>query len=107
MSINPLIKELNKIIDLYRLPNMDTSDSIYDSEEAAVNDMRDIISALQHGDFGVLDRLIFLFAPKGPVQEISLGNGWPDTYIGIANRVDRCIGKIRREQKFKNINPGV
>ena len=36
-------------------------------------------------------KLYYLFLPTGPLQEISMQNGWSDEYLLIAERFDGCI----------------
>lgn len=35
--------------------------------------------------------LVVLFAPTGPVQEVSLSSGWGDEFLTLANRADSAI----------------
>jgi hypothetical protein len=49
------------------------------------------IAALQRG--ARLDRadLAFLFLPTGPIQEISIHNGWGGEFVALAAAVDALI----------------
>lgn len=38
------------------------------------------------------DRLKMLFAPGGPIQEVSIDNGWGDDFVRISQIMDGFLG---------------
>ena len=54
-----------------------------------INSMISIeINKLKLGQKADISRLKSFFVPTGPIQEISIDNGWGDIFISIANRFD-------------------
>jgi hypothetical protein len=46
------------------------------------------INRLKSGQKVDIRRLKGFFVPTGPIQEISIDNGWGDVFISLANRFD-------------------
>ena len=54
-----------------------------------INSMISIeINKLKLGKKVDISRLKSFFVPTGPIQEISIDNGWGDIFISLANRFD-------------------
>jgi hypothetical protein len=52
---------------------------------------------------GEISRLTLnvLFAPTGPIQEVSISSGWADEFLAIAREYDRAAARAgRRWWKF-------
>lgn len=50
-----------------------------------------VIAALESQRAFDRDELRVLFAPTGPLQELSLDNGWGDEFLSLAERVDAFL----------------
>ena len=89
------IQVLNRIIELYRLPDTDVSWTSYCTPQEAIDDIQNAICLLKQNDDFALDNLSLLFAPTGDVQEISISSGWSAEYLEISARVDQFIAKLK------------
>lgn len=59
--------------------------------EEVRKDLDQIIDAVFYKHGGPLPKYWnILFAPTGPVQEISLSNGWAETFLKLAEEFDSC-----------------
>jgi len=56
----------------------------------AIDEIDDIIKELETGS---LPPIHILFAPTGPIQEVSLSSGWGDEFIELARRFDEEFEK--------------
>lgn len=80
--------------DLVALPHNDFAWSSWRGADDALEEIDGIISRLQQGE--VPDRLEMatLFAPTGPMQELSLSSGWGNRFLGLASEFDAAIGGL-------------
>lgn len=49
------------------------------------------IEEIKVGNLKNLKKLQVLFAPTGPIQEISLDNGWGERFVELAGKFDKLI----------------
>jgi hypothetical protein len=56
--------------------------------EAALQEIDDLIVALEGGQTPPRPRMSVLFAPTGPIQEVSLSSGWGEEFLALAARFD-------------------
>ena len=77
-------------------PDNDFSWSGWTDEAAAMAEVNEILAKLRTGK--VPDRLQMevLFAPTGPLQELSLSSGWADDFLKLAARFDRELERSRK-----------
>jgi hypothetical protein len=54
--------------------------------------LRELDRATEHLIHGSIAPLPILFAPTGPLQELSLSNGWGDAFVDLAHRYEVAIG---------------
>jgi hypothetical protein len=47
--------------------------------------------------------LIVLFAPTGPIQEVSISSGWGNEFLDLAERFDRAVQRAYRWSLFEAI----
>jgi hypothetical protein len=47
-------------------------------------------------DKTLLEDVSVLFAPTGPIQEVSLSSGWSETFLKVAERFDRAERQLWR-----------
>jgi hypothetical protein len=81
--------------ELLARPENDFAWSSWMDCAAALQEMDDVIANVrtEHVDKRTLD---VLFAPTGPIQEVSLGSGWGDEFLAIAERYDNAIANVVR-----------
>ena len=87
------MKDLRKLIAILRetraLLGRDENDfswSSWTNKEHALSEIDSIISELENGS---VPEIGVLFAPTGPIQEVSLGSSWEDKFIELAERFDK------------------
>ena len=56
----------------------------WNSAEDALRDLDPLIAALNGGETPDRARMQFLFAPTGPLQELSISSGWDVEFLDLA-----------------------
>jgi hypothetical protein len=92
-SLPELVDVVGEVLRLLQLPETDVVWSRYRSPQEAIQDLTSHLRRLKCGDLAGLPDLKLLFAPTGPLQEISISSGWGDRFIDIAARLDAAIGE--------------
>lgn len=87
-QLNGLIHVLESALELVALPDNDFCWSSWKDAEEAKTEIESIVQLLQSG--GLPDRLAVsvIFAPTGPLQEVSLSSGWADPFLKVAEKFD-------------------
>jgi hypothetical protein len=69
------------------LEGNDYSWSSWEDQNDALSEIDSIITELENGSF---PDIRILFAPTGPIQEVSLSSGWGDEFLELAYRFDQA-----------------
>ena len=95
------MENLQKLIDILKEAKVllaragnDFSWSSWIDQDHAISEIDSIITKLENGsipDIGVL------FAPTGPIQEVSLSSGWGDEFLELADRFDEEYQTVKRQ----------
>ncbi|MFM7518091.1 MAG: hypothetical protein ACKO3V_14215 [Pirellula sp.] len=87
---NELLDILRQSRELLARPSNCFDWSSWEDAEDALREMDARIEILAMG--GLPDRLSMsvLFAPTGPIQEVSLSSGWSYEFLSLAERFDRA-----------------
>jgi hypothetical protein len=95
------MERLQKLITVLRetraflaLENNDFSWSSWRDQDHAIAEIDSIITALENGS---IPDIRVLFAPTGPIQEVSLSSGWGQEFLELAERFDKEY-KIVKDQ---------
>lgn len=91
MDLAELVDVLVGARELLARPNNDFGWSSWKNQEAALNEMDHLIEEVKAGRVPK-PRLDTLFAPTGPIQEVSLSSRWGYDFLTIAERYDRAVG---------------
>jgi hypothetical protein len=59
--------------------------------DAALVEIDEIVRRLSHDELDDVVRLTVLFAPTGPIQEVSVASGWGEEFLDIAARFDSAL----------------
>jgi hypothetical protein len=78
--------------DLVALPDNDFSWSSWRDAEHALEEIDSLITRLQRGEVPATSEMSILFAPTGPMQELSLSSGWGNRFLGLASEFDAAMG---------------
>lgn len=83
-----LIHVLEAAIELISLPDNDFCWSYWDGEEEAKREILGLVGALRNGALPEKVKFAVLFAPTGPLQEVSLSSGWAESFLKVAEKYD-------------------
>lgn len=75
-------------------PGNDFTWTTWQSAEAALAEIDRLITTLGTGPLPDRLDLEVLFAPTGPIQEVSHASGWATEFLDLANRFDAAIGRL-------------
>jgi hypothetical protein len=84
-----------------QLLNRDGNDfswSSWQDAKAANLEMDDHLQRIERGDYSRLFDLQVLYAPTGPIQEVSLSSGWGREFLAVAERFDKELDKVKADR---------
>lgn len=86
MEVDYLVVALEKTLSLL----WESESSLYGSlsVEEVICQLEDKLDKRKKSQQVDIERLRFLFAPTGSIQEISIDNGWGKEFLEIANIID-------------------
>ena len=70
----------------------DYSWSSWNDKEQALAEIDSILSQLESGSVPDID---VLFAPTGPIQEVSVSSGWSREFLNLAERFDEAYANAK------------
>jgi hypothetical protein len=92
----PQLAELLSVLEeVRRLLAADDNDftwSSWQDRDDALREIDVLLADVQSGTLPSTLALHVLFAPTGPIQEVSLSSGWGDAFIAFADRFDAAMG---------------
>lgn len=77
---------------LLALPDNDYAWSSWGDSKTALAEIDDIITTIKNDQRIDLLTLKVIFAPTGPMQEVSLSSGWADAFLKLEDRFDKVVG---------------
>ena len=83
-----LVEVLREAQALLALPGNDFAWSSWEDAPAALAELDRQIAAIEGGRLPPQLDLAVLFAPTGPMQEVSLSSGWAQQFLEVAARFD-------------------
>lgn len=89
-----LIQVLEASIELVSLPDNDFSWSSWADEDAAKTELELLLHSLRAGALPDKLHIAVLFAPTGPLQELSLSSGWANTFLKVAAKFDEAEARL-------------
>lgn len=81
---------LRSAAELLSLPDNDFAWSSWANQAAAVAEIEAMLALVEAGELPDRTSVSVLFAPTGPIQEVSLNSGWGDAFLKLAERYDRA-----------------
>lgn len=72
----------------------DYSWSSWTDQEQALAEIDSILAQLEKG---LVPNIDVLFAPTGPIQEVSLSSGWSREYLELAKRFDEAYALAKNQ----------
>jgi hypothetical protein len=83
-----LVTVLESALELVSLPDNDFAWSSWADAAEAQAEIRSLIEQVQSGALPERVAVSVLFAPTGPLQEVSLSSGWAEPFLKVAERFD-------------------
>jgi hypothetical protein len=83
-----LIDVLEEAKRLIAIPGNDFAWSSWRDKKEALSEIDVHIAKVRLGDHVTNMHLDVVFAPTGPLQELSLSSGWADEFLKLASRFD-------------------
>jgi hypothetical protein len=90
-SLQGLIDVMRETRRLLSLPENDFAWSSWKDQQAALAEIDEHIDTLQRGS---VPNMAVLFAPTGPIQEVSVSSGWGEAFLRLAERFDNESAKV-------------
>lgn len=89
-----LVALLREARALLARPDNDFTWSSWRDTDHAVGEVDGLIAQLEAGDLPRAGAISILFAPTGPMQEVSTSSGWSGAFLELANRVDAALADV-------------
>ncbi len=92
-NLSKLISVMQEVRDLFAHIDNDFVWSSWEDQTQALSEIDSIIMKLKKGkipDIGLL------FAPTGPIQEVSLSSGWGKEFLELADRFDSAYASAKK-----------
>lgn len=86
-----LASVLSEARSLLARPGNDFAWSSWEDADAALAEVDGLIAKLEVGRLPSRLAVSVLFAPTGPIQEVSLSSGWADEFLTLAARCDAAV----------------
>lgn len=83
-----LIDVLRASIELLSLDDNDFTWSSWKDATEALAEMNGLLAVAEAGGAPDRARLSAIFAPTGPMQEVSISSGWGEAFLEVAERYD-------------------
>lgn len=83
-----LASVLEASIELLSLEGNDFFWSSWHDAHEALIEVRSLLTRIKNGSLPKRPEVAVLFAPTGPIQEVSLSSGWAETFLKIAERYE-------------------
>jgi hypothetical protein len=83
-----MISLLETVIELLNYPGNDFCWSSWENAESAIGEIKALLEKISNNNNLYKDEISFIFAPTGPLQEVSLSSGWSDVFLKIAEKYD-------------------
>jgi len=89
-----LVSVLREAREFLARPDNDYAWSSWNDAADALREIDGLISRIESGDMPKRLDLEVLFAPTGPIQEVSLSSGWGQEFLGLADRFDAAMRSV-------------
>ncbi|HEY2586959.1 MAG TPA: hypothetical protein VGI81_14535 [Tepidisphaeraceae bacterium] len=77
-------------------PGNDFTRSSWENADAALAEIAAHVASLDAGKLPPKLDLTVLFAPTGPIQEVSESSGWGNAFLALAERFDHAVARAYR-----------
>jgi hypothetical protein len=91
MDANAVLEALGETRQLLARPDNRFDWSGWANAEAALTEIDAVIEGIRSGASLDATHVGVLFAPTGPIQEVSVSSGWGDAFLALADRIDEAM----------------
>lgn len=92
-NLHELIRVMEDTRVYLAMEGNDFSWSSWIDQEHALAELDSILAAMKKGSVPAIH---ILFAPTGPIQEVSLSSGWGAEFLALAQRFDEAYQNTKR-----------
>jgi hypothetical protein len=92
-----LVAVLRQARALLARPGNDFAWSSWHDAQSALAALDKHIAAIEAGQLPPKGDVTLLFAPTGPIQEVSLSSGWAEEFLAMASRLDTAVARVYTE----------
>jgi len=92
--MNDLLSIFLRVREAIARPENDFLWSSWRDASHALDELDDIIATLRAGQMPDRPQMGVLFAPTGPIQEVSLSSGWADEFMVLADAFDAAMERM-------------
>jgi hypothetical protein len=85
---------LRSAVELLSLQDNNFAWSSWKDKSTAVAEIEGILALVEAGELPERSSVSVLFAPTGPIQEVSVSSGWGDAFLKVAERYDRAEQRL-------------
>jgi hypothetical protein len=86
-----LLEVLREARSLLARPENNFDWSGWDNADSALREIGELLTALESGRLPSRQKASLLFAPTGPIQEVSISSGWAYDFLALASRFDAAV----------------
>lgn len=94
MKTAELVRIFARARELLSRPGNDFAWSAWLDEDAALSEIDEIIRKLEAGQLPDRLDMAVLFAPTGPIQEVSLSSGWAQAFLDLSEAFDAELERL-------------
>lgn len=84
-----LVHVLESVIELLQIPDNDFCWSFWEDSDQASSEVSKLLNMVKEYSLPERVQLSVLFAPTGPLQEVSLSSGWAEPFLKVAEKYDQ------------------
>jgi hypothetical protein len=95
-ALQELASVLREARALLALPSNDFARSSWPDATSALSEVDQFLAALDRGEPPDSHGMAVLFAPTGPIQEVSLSSGWAREFLSLSDRFDALVERVFR-----------
>ncbi|CZF79622.1 MULTISPECIES: hypothetical protein [Grimontia] len=84
-----LVHILESVIELVKIPGNDFCWSYWENSDEAAREITKLLTMVKSYTLPERVEVSVLFAPTGPLQEVSLSSGWAKPFLKVAEKYDQ------------------
>lgn len=84
-----LVHILESVIELIQIPDNDFCWSSWEDSDQASKEISKLLNMAKAYSLPERVKVSVLFAPTGPLQEVSLSSGWAEAFLKVAEKYDQ------------------